>query len=556
MVSKVAVTALVLITAVPILLGYAFNLTEVTETGYKANDDLVNVTPLIKTGERYTSVAADLYSINTDFVWSAGNEAHIKPVYTTKVDKSSLAMERFDFVAGDYYSAAFKFSNYHYFYVQNNMDGSGSLSFKILRASDNATLETHANIYTWDWDLQRGTLQYTDTALNRYEITISNPADRGFQFIPVGGYSSTGYAERLSINGTSRSADFSSGYYFPYTRTMIDVGLPQKTKSILMSINLDSITASTYSFDIRLGNTDIYARLDKTTVDGVAKWSVKDYNHGNTVIDNLYYDPFKSDNTYQLYYYTDNIHFNSNDNLYHGDSHLEFRYVGSWPTLMGAANSYLTYSYDIESASAYKFDRVELKIGSYSTLTRTPTIRIDQAIFSAFAYEVIEDVNYTPSDFRTNPYTTINDPQSYGTSLTFGGNTYVVSDGKISLNGHDIPVKGLVLSSSPNDLGTYDNKIGDTVVSTTAQPSSISFNGQWSASITTQSMDSYSYTKTEWKAGSFAWDGIDKNFIMAGLLTSLGAFVGVGIYARRTKSSVWPLLIVCGGAALLFFVML
>lgn len=556
MVSKIAVTALVLIIATPILLGYAFNLTEVTETGYKANDDSVNVTPLLKSGERYTSAAADLYSINTDFVWSAGNEAHIKPIYTTKVDKSSLPMERFDFVAGDYYSSAFKFSNYHYFYYQNNMDGSGSITFNLLNAADNSVLASYPQIYTWDWDLQRGTVQFTDTSLNRSEITITNPQDRGFQFVPVGGYSSTGYAERLSISGTSRSVDFSSGYYFTNTRTMIKVGLPEKTKSMLMTINLNSITASTYSFDLRFDNTDVYVTLNKTTVGGVVKWSVKDYYSGNTIIDNLYYDPMNSDNTYQLYYYTDNIYLNSNDNLYHGDSHLEFRYVGSWPTLIGAANSYLTYNYDKESSSAYKFDRVGLLIGKYSTLTRTPTIRMDQAIFSAFTYEVMEDVNYSPSDFRSNPCTTINNPQIYGTSLTFGGNTYVISDGKISLSGHEIPVKGLVLSSIPNDLGTYDNKIGNTVISTTAQPSSISFNGQWSASISTQSMESYTYTKTEWNAGSFAWDGIDQNFLMVGLITCLGAFIALGIYIRKTGKGLMPLLIVCGCAAGLFFCMI
>ena len=122
---------------------------------------------------------------------------------------------------------------------------------------------------------------------------------------------------------------------------------------------------------------------------------------------------------------------------------------------------------------------------------------------------------------------------------------------------HQIPVKGLVMSSIPNGAGTYDNKIGNTIVSTTATPSTITFNGVWSASISTQSMESYTYTKTEWIAGEFAWDGMDQNFLIVGLITCLGAFVALGIYARRTRSGgIIPLMIVTGCAAAVFFIMI
>ena len=63
-------------------------------------------------------------------------------------------------------------------------------------------------------------------------------------------------------------------------------------------------------------------------------------------------------------------------------------------------------------------------------------------------------------------------------------------------------------------------------------------------------------TKTQWNAGQFAWDGMDSNFLMVGLLTSLGVFIALGIYSRRSKSSVWPLMLVAGGAAFLFLIMM
>lgn len=84
----------------------------------------------------------------------------------------------------------------------------------------------------------------------------------------------------------------------------------------------------------------------------------------------------------------------------------------------------------------------------------------------------------------------------------------------------------------------------------------ITFGGSWSAMITTESMESYTYTRTEWTPGQFGWNGLDQNFMMVGLLTSIGAFIALGIYIRRTKAALWPLLIVCGGAAMLFFCML
>lgn len=98
--------------------------------------------------------------------------------------------------------------------------------------------------------------------------------------------------------------------------------------------------------------------------------------------------------------------------------------------------------------------------------------------------------------------------------------------------------------------------INNVVVSTTPEPSTITFNGKWSLSIITTSQEQYEYTKTEWIAGSFAWDGIDHNFLMVGMLTCLGVFIALGIYGRRSGAKVLPLMLVCGGAALLFFVML
>jgi hypothetical protein len=115
----------------------------------------------------------------------------------------------------------------------------------------------------------------------------------------------------------------------------------------------------------------------------------------------------------------------------------------------------------------------------------------------------------------------------------------------------------LVLSSILNEDGDYDNMIGGTIISTSATPSTITFNGTWSGSITTQSMESFTYTKPEWNAGSFAWDGMDQNFLIVGLVTCLGVFVALGIYAKKRGSGgIIPLMIAVGCAAMVFYIML
>ena len=170
---------------------------------------------------------------------------------------------------------------------------------------------------------------------------------------------------------------------------------------------------------------------------------------------------------------------------------------------------------------------------------------------------LIQVWNTRPAQFKTNPATTIKDVYLYGSSLTFAGNTYTVSQGNIMIGSHKIPVNGMVFDSIPNQDGDYVNRINGTVISTTAQASTITFNGQWSASVSTEEQELITYTKTEWVAGSFGWDGIDTNFLMVGLITCLGVFIALGIYAKKKGSGgLIPLMIVVGGAAMVFFVML
>ena len=570
MVSKAAVIAIVAILAVPILLGYALNVDQVTETDYKTTGDPVNVSPLLQTGTGYTLANANTYQINSNF---ASSSTTVIPVIQFSNTKTSMPYAYYTYENGMLPYSITADMVWYYF------TSTGIFNLKVYdQLSGGNLVATLSSVKTVYYDGETMKLTYTyRTGINTYSMssyTFANENYRAYFETVPGNTTATSMMAR-NYSGDNAYADISKGYYFDTYNSpvnqQIKIKMPDKSHSLLYTINLNSITDSNYRVSINGYPPYI---LEKTTTDGVVSWKVltwSEWTYPNDrndatihqlrdpdVVIDLYFDPDRSDNTYQIY---QELEYGSLEgtNYYHNKQHLEFNYVGGWPSIIGKANAYLTYTHDVNYLSWFTSDnKLDLVFNEFydASVKKTPLIRVDDAVFRSFEYPLIEDASYNPANFKTNPATKITDINQYGSSITFGGNTYAVKKGNITLGSHEIPVKDLVLSSVPNPNGGYDNKIGNTVVSTTGSPSIITFDGKWSASITTAAQEEYEITKTEWKAGDFAWDGIDHNFIMAGLLASLGAFIGVGIYARRTKSSVWPLLIVCGGAALLFFVML
>ena len=114
----------------------------------------------------------------------------------------------------------------------------------------------------------------------------------------------------------------------------------------------------------------------------------------------------------------------------------------------------------------------------------------------------------------------------------------------------------MVFDSVSTGLGTYDNRINGITVSTTATPSTIAFNGSWSMKIVTAAQKQTTTTATHWIPGQFAWNGVDTDFKLVGLLTCLGAFIGLGIYAKSKRASILPLIIVCGCAGFMFLLLM
>lgn len=562
-VSKIAVIALVAIISVPILLGYALNLNQVTVSEYDRNDDSVNVTQLLQNGTAYTTANGDIYQLNSKFTRDF-DDVKIYPKYEQISSvKSSMPLTEghiANYTGGDFptllatrdmyfisFDIAYSATSYVTVGVYRNgaiTDTFNHVSYLLFERSTNTIYITciyGPNSWTTYTD--------TDEHFEGFKFTLT-----GLSSLPI----DYGLINRIGY-GTNPYVDISAGFHFnrdSYNPSGYSwyINLPQKTSTALVSINLDSITDANYVFSLH----DI--TFTKTTTAGVVSWTASRTNMGVTTTYDLYYDPSISNNTYQMFIdYSDQSE--PSDDPSHPDPYrkytrnVELRYIGGWQKLIGSANYYLTYTFE---KTEYRQPANSYLNSIYVTGSpRSPTIRVDAAQFQAFQYQVIEDKTYDPSSFRSVPSTEVASIQKYGTQIIFGGNTYSVKDGNITLGSHSIPVEGLIFSSVPNDNGTYDNKIGNTLVSTTANPSTIQFVGKWAASVSTASMSQNTYTKTEWNVGSFAWDGMDQNFLIVGLVTCLGVFVALGIYARKSRSGgIIPLMIVVGGAAMVFFVML
>lgn len=554
-VPKVAVIALVAIVAVPIMLGYALNLNEVTVTDYELSGDPVNVTPLLQNGVAYNYTRGNVFKLNTDI--AIGGIQTI-PKYNSITTTSSS----YGLTEDVYYNQTW--NNYtqtissQYFYEEFNFDPASNSHTVAIYEDLNGVdtlVSTITDLHTFYYDGSTGIYEYTTYVGNSYTISSATSAyPKDLTKLVINTVTGSVDSVLIAADSSSNFVDLSAGFTMDLERSNLSnrINIPE-SKAVLFTVNLDSITDPNYQMQFTAGHTYM---LVKTTVGSVVNWQLQDYSDPTNYAD-LYYDTNRSDNTYQFYIDIEKTSESATYKYY--DQSITAFYVGGWPTVIGKANYYNSYTLNTEFRTAISSPDYAISVIAINNATNyiMPTIRIDDSLSRSFEYPIIDNQIYTPSDFRTNPATTINNITKYGVSLEFGGNTYTVTGGNIMLGTHQVSVRGLTLDSVPNSSGTgYDNRINGTVISTTADPSQIVFNGQWSASISTTAQAATTYTKTEWIAGSFAWDGMDQNFLMAGLITSLGVFIALGIYGRRSGARVLPLMLVCGGAALLFFIMI
>lgn len=541
MVSKVAVMALVAVVAVPILLGFGLNIETVDKQVWAGNNDPINLSDYLMNSfdsSAATFTDADIYQMNSNIFYryayidpetGRGTDLMMYPEYQ-KITSTNTALPMNFITRSDTFTmdtdgyiqilvdGLYSDTNYYTYggtsgHVKSVVikDGIGVVIFldssnrvyhSAGHAADTMTMNAHGDI--------TARILYDDGSGEHFaDIT--------------GGY-------RMNMDGPVWASSVDSRYSGVTSTYGL---LSQTTKSMLISMDLNTITESDARF--RIGTNDGGVELRKTTTDDVVKWEYSTQDSAPYTWNDLYYNPLTSSNTYQLYLNSD----------YSG----ELRYIGAWKDSIGPADALLTYNLEFTVGSSQQYMKYLYLYG------QTPVMRIDAARVGAYDFRVMEDAVYDPAVFKLNPATTLSNGVKYGSSIEFGGNTYAVSNGNITLGTHEVSLNGMVFDSVQAS-GQYQNRINGDVVSVTADPSTIVFNGKWRIDVSTVSQSTDTVSETKWIPGHFAWQGLDDNFLMAGLMTCLGVFIALAIYGRRSGAKVLPLMLVCGGAAFMFILML
>lgn len=560
MVSKIAVMALVAIVAVPILLGYGMNMEHESYTAWVEDgnsQDLTNYLYSVVDASKRDYTNADIYQFNSKIFFANGVEVYPNYEYTSTTKTPILGnMRHIDSRTGSWPGPGLSMQ-FSQGIVMGGYDNTNYLSFTITRGGVTDTFD-HIKSWYWTSDGEKGIIEYS----------LIEPGD----YLDGGGYFSNVTAISVTVHGspaynlfdadasTNKYADISKGYRLSSDRPILTAPIPNIydyinhgygeteiyspgiCKDMVISFNLDSITEPSYYMAVLLPEhhqgINYYASLtlEKRTDASGVEWFYTVY--GDNTEHPLYYNPDLSSNTYQLYL--------------NGHVGGELRYVGAWSESINPAPVLITYPFTYsgemgESAVDY--------LAQFYILGQTPIMRIDGAQVAAYEYKIIRDTTYDPIVFKDNPLTKLTNMAEWGTSLGFGGNTYTVTDGEIEVGTNKVSVKNLELSSVFNG-SEYENTINGIVVSTSVTPSTITFNGDWSVTVSTVAQKSVEKEVTKWIPGKFAWNGMDDNFLMAGLMTSVGAFIGLGLYGRRTGARIMPLLLVCVGAAFMFILMM
>ena len=226
--------------------------------------------------------------------------------------------------------------------------------------------------------------------------------------------------------------------------------------------------------------------------------------------------------------------------------------IPSWPA-MGTAPSTLhtvTLDHDLQD----DFNLVEIAVpGNYYEDVR---LRVDSAQIVAGTFPSTKDYTLNMNAlFPAKSYSIdIHSIGVYGDSLTLAGVSLPVTNGTVTVHDRTIALRGANISCIDRDGdGIYVTSIGTEEVGTTTGPGSIYLEGEWSLTATAYMLEEVTSTQLRWQPGEFGFD--KTGFIVVGLIACLGAFVGLGMYGRRSGAKVGMLMLICGGAAMVLLMM-
>ena len=195
------------------------------------------------------------------------------------------------------------------------------------------------------------------------------------------------------------------------------------------------------------------------------------------------------------------------------------------------------------------FEYVQLRVTDFDT-----TFRVEQTESFGGTFPDTLDATLSMNDlYPGRSYDLkLNSIGIYGDNITLAGQSYAVTLGRITVDGHTVPLKGAVITSH-REGDHYANAINGIALDNTASPASVYFDGEWSLTATANLVTQVTAEKTEWNPGEFAFD--KRDFAAVGLLVAGACLVGLGIYGQRSGLKIGVLLLICGGAAIFYLTM-
>lgn len=191
---------------------------------------------------------------------------------------------------------------------------------------------------------------------------------------------------------------------------------------------------------------------------------------------------------------------------------------------------------------------------------RTIQHRVDGAEIVAGTFPTTKDNSIFIPNFWPGKYYafTIENVGIYGSSIEFGGRSYPVVDGKITIDLETGGTSAVKLTDAffsaymENGLWVYsiNNHVQGEPVETAHD---VGFSGVWSMGFFAYQVGFQTETVMEWVPGVFAFEGSD--FAVFGLGCAALVFVALGLSGRASGSKMLALAIACGSLALIFLMM-
>lgn len=227
--------------------------------------------------------------------------------------------------------------------------------------------------------------------------------------------------------------------------------------------------------------------------------------------------------------------------------------ISQWPSMGANPQTLKTVTMKAHENSP----RYYLEISEPST--KITKFRVDYTYIIDSPMGVINNNSYDAKDLypETTGYTIqIDSALVYGSSIAFAGHTYTITDGQITVNGIKYDVVGSKFTSIyDTDTSRWNNLINGSSIGSSASNGTITFNGISSMEVSQLTAGYHVDTKsTQWVPGHFAFNVSD--YALIGLITSIAAFIILGMAGIRSGGKVLWLAAICGGAAIIFITLI